>query len=95
MHLYALLLNLEKIKVGRNEFVDRLIKENIGSGVHFSPVHTQPYYRKAFGYKNGDYPVAEFVGERIISLPLAGNLSDQDAKDVISAVKNVIMSVKK
>lgn len=90
MHLYALLLNLENLKLGRNEFVDRLIKENIGSGVHFSPIHLHPYYRKTFGFKNGDFPNAEFVGERIISLPLGANLTNQDVNDVIWAVKRIL-----
>lgn len=94
-HLYAILLNLEKIKVKRNEFVDRLIKENIGSGVHFAPIHTQPYYKKAFGYKEGDFPNAEFVGERILSLPLGANLTDNDVKDVIRAVKKVLSETKR
>lgn len=90
MHLFAILINLEKIKMNRNEFIDRLIKENIGSGVHFSPVHLHPYYRKAFGYKKGDFPQSEFVGERIVSLPLGANLTDKDVKEVISAVKKII-----
>lgn len=90
MHLYAIIVNIEKLKIKRNEFVDRLIKQNIGSGVHFSPVHLHPYYRNAYGYKVGDFPNAEFIGERIVSLPLGANLTDGDIKDVISAVKQVV-----
>ena len=90
MHLFAILINLEEMKIERNEFVDRLIKENIGSGVHFSPVHLHPYYRKTYGYKKGDFPNAEFVGERIVSLPLGANLTDEDVRDVIGAVKKVL-----
>ena len=90
MHLFAILVNLEKLSIDRNEFVDRLIKENIGSGVHFSPVHLHPYYRKTFGYKKKDFPNAEFIGERILSLPLGANLTDEDVKDVITAVKKVL-----
>lgn len=95
MHLFAILLNLDKLKVSRNEFVDKLIKENIGSGVHFSPVHLQPFYRKTFGYKKGDFPNAEYVGERILSLPIGANLTDADITDVINAVKEVLSSTKK
>lgn len=91
MHLFAILLDLEKMKVGRNEFVDRLIKENIGSGVHFAPIHLQPYYRNTYGYKKGDFPNAEFVGERILSLPLGANLTSRDVADVIAAVKKVLV----
>ncbi|MFH1827384.1 MAG: DegT/DnrJ/EryC1/StrS aminotransferase family protein [bacterium] len=90
MHLYAILLDLKKLKVNRNEFVDGLIKENIGSGVHFAPIHLQPYYRKTFGYKKGDFPNSEYVGERILSLPLGANLTKSDTQSVIGAVKKVL-----
>lgn len=90
MHLYAILLELEKIKGDRNSFVDRLIKKNIGSGVHFSATHLHPYYKKRFGYKNGDFLNAEYIGERILSLPLGANLTNKDVEDVIGAVKKNI-----
>lgn len=94
MHLYAIMVDINKLKMVRNEFVDRLIKNNIGSGVHFSPIHLHPYYSKTYGYKKGDFPNAEFVGERILSLPLGANLTDEDVKDVISAVKNILRDAK-
>lgn len=90
MHLYAILLDLEKSGMPRNEFVDRLIKENIGSGVHFSPVHLHPFYRETYHYKKGDLPRAEFIGERVLSLPLGANLSNADVNDVIMAVKRLL-----
>lgn len=90
MHLYAIMVDINKLKMTRNEFVDRLMKNNIGSGVHFSPIHLHPYYRNTYGYKKGDFPNAEFVGERILSLPLGANLTDKDVKDVISSVKEVL-----
>lgn len=95
MHLFALLLNLEKLKTKRNDFVDKLIKENIGSGVHFSAIHLHEFYRKTFGYKKGDFPNAESVGERILSLPLGANLTDQDVADVIKAVQKVLAKYEK
>lgn len=90
MHLCAILIDIDKLKVKRNEFVDSLIKEGIGSGVHFSPVHLHDYYRKTYGYKKGDFPNAEYVGERTLSLPLGANLTDKDVKDVIRAVLKLV-----
>lgn len=95
MHLFAILLDLEKITVDRNTFVDVLIKENIGSGVHFSSVHLHEYYRKTFGYKRGDYPISEFVGDRVLSLPLGASLTAKDTQDVIDAVLIILEKVKK
>lgn len=94
-HLYAILLSLEKLKITRDNFVDKLIKENIGSGVHFTPVHLHKYYRNTFGFKKGDFPNAEFVGERILSLPLGASLTVKDMKDVIQAVAKLINLYKK
>lgn len=85
-HLFAILLRLEKLRMTRDAFVDQLIKMNIGSGVHFNPVHLHAYYRKTYRYKPGMFPHAEFVGARTVSLPLGANLSDRDIRDVISAV---------
>lgn len=89
-HLYAIILPLEKLTINRNEFVDCLIKRNIGSGVHFNPVHLHKYYRDTFFYKKGDYPNAEYIGERIISLPLGANLKTSDIHDVVNEVRDIL-----
>lgn len=89
-HLYAILLKPEKIKMTRNEFIDKLIKKNIGSGVHFTPVHLHPYYRKKYNYKKGDFPIAEFIGKRTVSLPLGANLSKKNVTYIINAVKDIL-----
>jgi dTDP-4-amino-4,6-dideoxygalactose transaminase len=94
-HLFAILLDLQKLRITRDKFVDALIKRNIGSGVHFTPVHLHEYYRKTYGYKKGDYPNAEYVGERILSLPLAANLSKSDINDVIKTVTELVREFKK
>lgn len=91
-HVFAVLLKRELLSISRDQFIDRLIRMNIGSGVHFNPVHLHTYYRKSFGYKKGAYPNAEFVGERIVSLPLGANLSERDIKDVIAAIKWLIVT---
>lgn len=63
---------------------------NIGTGIHFIALHLHPYYQDAFGYKRGDFPNAEFISERTISLPLSAKLRDEDVKDAIRAVKKSI-----
>ncbi len=85
-HLFAILLRLEKLRISRDDFIDQLIKMNIGSGVHFNPVHLHEYYRKTFGFKKGMFPNAEFIGERAVSLPLGANLTAKDIRDVITSV---------
>jgi len=89
-HLYVIQLNLEKFKVDRKTIFDALRAENIGVHVHYIPLHLQPYYQEKFGYKHGDFPIAEGYYERAITLPLFPKMNDGDIKDVIDAVKKVV-----
>lgn len=91
-HLYAINLELEKLKINRNQFIDALKDENIGAGVHFSALHLHQYYRKTFGFKRGDFPNAEWIGDRTVSLPFYPHMSQKDLLDVISAVTKIIKS---
>jgi perosamine synthetase len=89
-HLYPIRLDLEKLSENRAQFFRALRAENIGVNVHYIPVHRHPYYRDRFGFKDGDYPVAEDAYERLISLPMFHAMKDNDVEDVISAVNKVL-----
>jgi len=89
-HIYVIQLRAEKLKSSRREIFEALRAENIGVNVHYIPVHLQPYYQKKFGYKEGDYPKAERYYEKTLTLPIFPKMSDDDAEDVIEAVKRVI-----
>jgi len=89
-HLYPIRLNLEKLTADRAQVFRALRAENIGVNVHYIPVHLHPYYRDRFGYRAGQYPVAEDAYARLISLPMFHGMSDQDVEDVITAVHRVI-----
>lgn len=85
-HLYVLRLNEEALSIDRDRFIDELAELNIGTSVHFIPVHVHPYYRDKYGYSPGDFPVAYGNFKRMLSLPLNPGLSDGDVSDVIDAV---------
>jgi dTDP-4-amino-4,6-dideoxygalactose transaminase len=89
-HLYVIRLNLDHLKISRNQFIEELKSRNIGTSVHFIPIHLHPYYRDKYGYKPEDFPIAYQEYQRIISLPLYPKMTDQDAEDVIEAVGQVI-----
>lgn len=89
-HLYPIRLDLTKLSVGRAEVFQALRAENIGVNVHYIPVHRHPYYRDRFGYKGGEYPVAEAAYERLVSLPMFHGMSDSDVEDVVHAVGKVL-----
>ncbi|MFZ0793907.1 MAG: DegT/DnrJ/EryC1/StrS family aminotransferase [Candidatus Korobacteraceae bacterium] len=88
-HLYTPLLALEAIGVAREKIIAALAAENIGVGIHYVPVHQQPYYRERFGFADSDFPHATFVGERTISLPLSPAMSEQDVEDVAAALARI------
>ena len=85
-HLYTLRLRPGALKIGRDAFIEELAKRNIGSSVHFIPVHLHPFYRDKYGFEPADFPVAVSNYERILSIPLHPGLSDADVSDVTSAV---------
>lgn len=89
-HLYMLRLNLERLRIDRARFVQELKERNIGSSVHFIPLHLHPYYREAYGYQPEDFPVAYREYQREISLPIYSKMSDGDIQDVIDAVVEVV-----
>lgn len=89
-HLYTVLLDTDRAGMTRNDFIVRLKAENIGTGIHFTPLHLHSYYAKTFGFTRGQFPVAEFIGDRTVSLPLSAKLTDDDMEDVIAAVLRVL-----
>jgi len=89
-HLYPIRLELERLTADRAQSFRALRAENIGVNVHYIPVHLHPYYRDRFGYRGGEFPVAEDAYSRLISLPMFHGMSDQDVDDVITAVGKVL-----
>lgn len=89
-HLYVLRLNLDRLLIDRAKFIEEMKALNIGTSVHFIPIHIHPYYRDKYGFKPDDFPVAYREYQRIVSLPLFPRMSDQDVADVIEAVTNVV-----
>ncbi len=89
-HLYVIQLDMERLRIGRNEFIELLKKENIGISVHFIPLHLHPYYRNTFGYRPEDFPNASTAFERIVSLPIYPRMTETDVQDVIEAVRTIV-----
>jgi perosamine synthetase len=89
-HLYPIRLDLERLTADRAQVFRALRAENIGVNVHYIPVHRHLYYRDRFGYRGGEYPIAEDAYERLISLPMFHRLSEQDVEDVIQAVDKIV-----
>ena len=89
-HLYVLQMDFEKIGKNRKTIMEELINKNIGTQVHYIPVHTQPYYQEHLGYKWGDYPVSEKYYEKALTIPLYPKMTDRDVDYVINTILEVI-----
>ena len=89
-HLYLLRLHLERLTITRNEFIQVLTKANIGSSVHFIPLHLHPFYRDTYQLEAENFPAALQAYQRAISLPIYPGMTDQDVEDVIAAIEQII-----
>lgn len=89
-HLYVIRLRLEALRIDRSRFVEELRALNIGTSVHFIPIHLMTYYRDRYRFKPEDFPIANAAFQRIISLPLSPHLADRDVEDVIEAVTQTV-----
>jgi dTDP-4-amino-4,6-dideoxygalactose transaminase len=87
--LYVLRLRPTALRIGRDRFIQELTARNIGTSVHFIPIHLHPYYRNKYGYEPSDYPVTYESYGRMLSLPLHPGLNDHDVADVIDAVLDI------
>jgi len=89
-HLYPIRLDEDLLQLNRSEFIDELRARNIGASVHFIPLHRHPLYRERYGYRPEQFPVCEEIYQGLLSLPLYPSMTDQDAADVIEAVRDIV-----
>jgi len=88
-HLYTLWFPWDESGMKRERVVDALASLGIGVGWHFRAVHLHAFYRNRYGYELGDFPVAERISRRTLSLPLSAALTDVQVDRVIDAVRRV------
>lgn len=89
-HLYVLQIVLEYLGLDRDQFIMELNERNVGTSVHFIPLHLMNAYRRRFGYNEGDFPNTEKWFEGIISLPLYSKMTEEDAEYVVDAVMDIV-----
>jgi dTDP-4-amino-4,6-dideoxygalactose transaminase len=87
-HLYVVRIEPETAGGGRDDYREALTAENIGTSVHFLPVHRLSAYRERYPDQPA-LPVAERAGAEVLSLPLSPAHSEQDIQDAIEALRRV------
>jgi dTDP-4-amino-4,6-dideoxygalactose transaminase len=95
-HLFVARIRPEKAGLTRDEFVQALKEENIGTGIHYRPAHVHSYYQDFYtnahphAMPKDGLPNAEWSGERLCSLPLWPGLTEEDQDQVVGAIRQVI-----
>jgi dTDP-4-amino-4,6-dideoxygalactose transaminase len=88
-HLYELRLNLDKLKIDRDEFINELRRRGVGTSVHFIPIQLHPFFAKYAAQKRNQCPKALALYQRMISLPLYPSLSMEQIHRVADSVKEI------
>ena len=92
--IFPVILNTDKTKITRNRLIEELKSLNIGTSVHFKPVHLFKYYRDKFGYTEGSFKISEEISNKILSLPMFPGMTPGDVNYILKALL-WILSLKK
>ena len=74
----------------RDQILNQLQSQGIGVAVNYRAVPTLSYYRRKFGFKGGEFPIAEDIGMRTISLPFYAKLTDSEVDHVCKTVSDIV-----
>ncbi len=85
-HLFPIKLNLSRLSVDRNVFIEQLKQAGVGCSVHWRPLHLHPYYAQTLAWQAKDFPIATALWERLISLPIFPDLQQHEVEAVIRVV---------
>ncbi len=93
-HLYPLQINFSELKISKKNYFLKLKEKNINCQVHYVPVHLQPFYRKNFGFKAHDFPVAEKFYEHELSIPMYPALTEEDLEYISNTIIETLDKIK-
>ena len=88
-HIFTPFIDIDSLGMSRDDFMSEMKKRNIGTALHYQAIHLFTCYKEATGLDRGSLPEAEYVSDRIVSLPLFPAMTDKDARDVVEAIFEV------
>ncbi len=94
-HLYILLLDIDSVKITRDQLIVALHKRGIGTGVHYRSLHLHKYYKEHFNFQANDFPNANWISDRTISLPLSANIANHEVDRVVDGVYEILTGQQK
>jgi len=89
-HLYTVMVDEARAGISRDDFLDAMTDQGIGTGVHYLSLPEHPVYQQRFGWQPERWPHAARIGRQTVSLPITPKLTDADVERVIAAVRQVI-----
>jgi dTDP-4-amino-4,6-dideoxygalactose transaminase len=94
-HLFPIRLDLPKIFITRNEFIERLKLSGVGCSVHWRPLHLHPFYCEKLGWCEEDLPNATNLWSRLVSLPIFPAMHSREINHVVKTLENICMATSK
>jgi dTDP-4-amino-4,6-dideoxygalactose transaminase len=94
-HLFVVLVDPERLRIHRDQVIEELRARGIGTAVHFIPLHLHRYYQENWGYRPGDFPVAEGYFDRCISLPIYPDMTDEEISQVTDALEEIAVKFRR
>ena len=88
-HLYVIRVVPEMWRISRNELIDKINGEGIGTSVHYIPVHMHSYYEKKYGFKPDDFPISKELSDTVITLPLYPGMTNEQVLYVTSTINRM------
>ncbi len=93
-HMFQVVLPEEKLTIKRAGVMERLLAAGIGCQVHYPAIHLFALYRR-LGWKDGDYPLAEYVGRNILTIPLFPAMNRADVVRVVDTLTAILRAHQK
>ncbi|NVO60946.1 DegT/DnrJ/EryC1/StrS family aminotransferase [Photobacterium damselae] len=94
-HIYVLQLHLDKLTIGRDEFIKKMSERGIGASVHYIPLHRMPYWKENFNLTDEMFPKSSSISDCIISLPNFQSMTNDEVSKVIDVVSSLLIENKK
>lgn len=89
-HIYSIQLDLEKLNITRDQFIDKMSEHGVGTSVHYIPLHRMPYWKETYDLRDQQFPISSHISDRHVSLPNFASMTDEDVSRAIEAVVNIL-----
>ena len=92
-YIFVILIEQDKTipRIGRDGFISEMAKRNIGTSVHYKPLHRMTYYRNKYNLKGDMFPNSEWVFERCVSIPMFSAMTNKQIEYVIKSIREILL----